>query len=52
MRDLLFTDHPADAVHNITFTASIRAYNSGNILIEADKGFVSKTFETLDFQRF
>jgi hypothetical protein len=52
MGDLLFSNNPANTVHNIAFSASIGTYNSGDVFIEANQGFISKAFETLDFQRF
>ena len=52
MRDLLLTDHPANAVHNIAFSATIGAYNTGDIFVEVYKGLVGKAFKALDFQRF
>ncbi len=50
--DLLFTDHPADAVHDIGFTATIGANDTGYIIIKIDNSFISKTFKSFDFKTF
>ena len=52
MRDLLLADHPTNRIDNITFAATIGAYDTGDVFIEVNKGFIGKAFETLDFQRF
>ncbi len=49
MAYLLFADNPADAVHNIGFAATVRAYNARNIVVKIYNRFISKTFESLDF---
>jgi hypothetical protein len=46
--DLLLTDHPANGVNDITFSAAVWSYNSGNVLIEIDSGFISKGFKAFD----
>ena len=46
--DLLFADHPANAINNIGFTASIGSNDAGNIFIKIHNGFIGKAFKTLD----
>ena len=46
--DLLFTDHPANAVNDIAFTATVGANDAGNVLIKIHNGFIGKAFKTLD----
>jgi hypothetical protein len=46
--DLLLPDHPADAVHDIAFAATVRSHNAGYIFVKAHQCFVGKAFETLD----
>jgi hypothetical protein len=46
--DLLFTDHPANAVNDIGFTASVGSYDAGNVFIKINNGFIGKAFKTLD----
>ena len=46
--DLLFTDHPANTVHDIALATAIRAHYSGNVFIKTYKGFISKAFEPFD----
>ena len=45
--DLLFTDHPADAIHDITFTATIGPHDAGNIIIKIYNGLIGKAFKAL-----
>ena len=49
---LLFADHPADAIHDIRFAATIRAHNARNVLIKVHDGFIGKTFKAFDLQTF
>jgi hypothetical protein len=46
---LLFANHPADTIHNIGFTTTIRAYNTGNIVVKTHYGFIGKALKALDF---
>jgi hypothetical protein len=48
----LLPNYPADTIHNIAFPAAIGANNTSDVFVEVNQGFVSETFETLDFQRF
>ena len=41
--------YPANAVNNITFTASIGANYPGDALIKMENGFIGKTFKSLNF---
>jgi hypothetical protein len=50
MTDLLFADHPTDAVDNIALSAAIRTNDTRNALIKADMGLISETLESLYFQ--
>ena len=49
MADLLLPDHPADAVDDIAFAASIGADDPGNSFIKQDMCLICKTLKTLDF---
>lgn len=49
MADLLFTDHPADAVNDITLATSIGADNTGNAGVEVQYGLIRETFKALNF---
>ena len=49
MTDLLLPDHPANAVDDIALAAAIRSDDTRNAFVKADMGFISKTFETLNF---
>ena len=48
--DLMFTDHPADGIDDVTLATAVRTDDAGDALIEVDDGFVGKTLESLDFQ--
>lgn len=52
MRDFLFANYPANAVHNITFAATVGTNDAGDVFIEVNKGFIGKAFKALNFQRF
>ena len=47
--DLLLTDHPADTVHDVAFTATIGPDNAGNAFVEIERRLVGKALKTLDF---
>ena len=47
--DLLFTDHPADTVDDITLSTSVGANNASYTFIEMKYGFIGKTLEPFDF---
>ena len=46
----MFTYHPADAIHNIAFPATVGAYNSGDTFIKIEYGFIGKTFKSFYFK--
>ena len=47
--DFVFTDHPSDAVDDITFSATVRPDHTRDPFIKVEYRFISKTFKTLDF---
>lgn len=49
MADLLLTDHPPDAIDDIAFTTSVRSHDTGDVVVEVDDGFISKTFKSFYF---
>ena len=46
---LLFTEHPADCIGNIALSASVRANDAGNSVVEFKYDLISKGFESLYF---
>ena len=49
MTDLLFSDYPSNAVHNVGFAASVGTNDARNPFIEIDDGFVGEAFKSLNF---
>ena len=52
MADLLLSNHPADAVNDIAFAATIGPNNAGDIFIKVYQGFIGKTLETFYLKGF
>ena len=50
--DLLLTDYPADAVHNIAFATAIGANNARYTFIKSYNGFIGEAFKAFDFKGF
>ena len=50
MANLLLPDHPPDTVDNIALPTAIGTDNARDALVEADKGFISKTLKSLYFK--
>ena len=50
MTDLLLTDHPADTVDDVAFSAAVGSYDAGNVVIEIYDGLVGKTLKSFNFQ--
>jgi hypothetical protein len=49
MTDLLFTDHPADGVNDITLATSIGTDNPGDTGVKVQHGLIRETFKALNF---
>jgi hypothetical protein len=49
MRDFLLANNPADTVHNVAFAATVGTYDTRNVLVKTDEGFIGKTFKPLYF---
>ena len=47
--DLMLPYHPTDTIYNITFSATIGAYNSGDAFIKIKYSLISKTFKSFYF---
>ena len=45
----MFTDDPSDGIDDIGFSATVGAYDTGNLVIEVDDGFIGKAFESFNF---
>ena len=49
---LLFSQHPADRIHDVRLPRAVRAHDADHILVEVHDRFVGKALEALYFQRF
>jgi hypothetical protein len=45
----VLTDHPTDGIHDVGFTAPVRADDPGDTFVKIDRGFVGETLEPLYF---
>ena len=48
--DLVFTNNPADGIHDIAFATAVGANNAGYPFIKIDDGLIGETFKSFDFQ--
>jgi len=48
LADLLFANHPSNAVHDIGFTTPVWAYDTGNVVVKIHNSLIGKAFEALD----
>ena len=45
----MFSNYPADTIHDIAFTTTIGANNTRDAFIKIEYGFIGKTFKSFDF---
>ena len=50
--DALFSQHPSYRVRNVTLTAAVRSYDTGDSVVELKYDLIGKWFEPVDLNTF